>query len=339
MKLKKIAACVLAAVLACFTLAGCKGSIDANATGATLNGEEISLGFMNFMAKYQQAAYDMSYVMFFGPDYWSQEVSEGETMEESAKAGIVESIELLYLLEDHMADYGIEITQEETDAMKEAAEQFLSGNSKKAIKQMGATQEYVEEMLRLYTIQQKMRTAIQEEADVEVTEEEAAQRTFSYFRVSAVGTEDDEGNTVDYTEEEKTELDKQMKDQAAAAKKDFQGTADEHEYTVSTYSYGSDETSMDEKVIKAADALKEGEISDLITTDDYYYVIRLDSELDEEKTAEKKESLINQKKDDYYTEVCDGYKEKATFEVHEGNWAKVKFDRLFGTPAQEETKE
>ena len=93
---------------------------------------------------------------------------------------------------------------------------------------------------------------------------------------------------------------------------------------------------MDENVIKAADGLKEGEISDLITTDEYYYVIRLDSEFDEEKTAAKKESLINQKKSDYYTEVCDGYKEKATFEIHEGNWAKVKFDRLFGAPAQEE---
>lgn len=338
MKLKRFAACVLAAALTCLTLTGC-GSIDANATGATLNGEEISLGFMNFMAKYQQAAYDLSYVMFFGTDYWSQEVSEGETMEESAKSGIAESVELLYLLEDHMADYGVEITKEETDAMKKAAEQFLSGNSQKAIKQMGATQEYIEQMLRLYTIQQKMRTAIQEEADVEVTEEEAAQRTFSYFRVSATGTEDDEGNTVDYTEEEKTALADRMKETAEAAKKDFQGTADENDYTVSSYSYGSDETSMDEKVIKAADALKEGEISDLITTDEYYYVIRLDSEFDEEKTAAKKESLINQKKSDYFTEVCDGYKEEADFEIHEENWAKVKFDRLFGAPAQERAEE
>ena len=66
-------------------------------------------------------------------------------------------------------------------------------------------------------------------------------------------------------------------------------------------------------------------------------MIRLDSELDEEKTAEKKESLTEQKKTEYYNGICDGYKEAATYEINESNWAKVKFDKLFGAPAQEET--
>lgn len=340
MRLKRVTTWVLAAATACSAaLVGCGSSINADATGATLNGEEISLGFMNFMAKFQQASYDPTYVMYFGTDYWGQEVSEGKTMEDSAKEGVVDTIETLYLLEDHMADYGVTVSEEELTAMEEATKQFLSDNSQKAIKQMGATEEYVKEMLRLHTIQQKMQEVIYEEADTTVTDEEAAQRTFSYFRVSATGTTDENGDSVDYTEEEKTALAGSMKEAAQAAKADFEGTAEKNEYTVSTYSYGVDESYMDEAVVKAADALKEGEVSDLITTEDYYYVIRLDSEFDEEKTEAKKESLANQKKADHYTQVCDGYKEEAAFEINEGNWAKVKFDRLFGAAAQEETEQ
>lgn len=336
MNVKKLTTCLAAAAVACsVALTGCGSTIDADAVGATLNGKDISLGFMNFVAKFQQASYDPMYVGYFGADYWSQEVSEGVTMEDSTKKSVADNIELLYLLEEHMADYGIEISEEETEAMKEAAEQFLADNSDKAIKQMGATQEYAQELLRLYTIQQKMRTAIKDEAQVEVTEEEAAQRTFSYFRVSATSKTDSEGKSVDYTEEEKTALAAAMKEAAAAAREDFEGTAEKNDYTVSTYSYGEGETSMDEAVIKAADELKEGEVSDLITTDSYYYVIRLDSELDEEKTAAKKESLIEQKKTEYFNEICDGYKEEASYEVNESNWAKVKFDKLFGAAATE----
>ena len=142
MRFKRVTTWVLAAAMACSAvLTGCGSSINANATGATLNGEEISLGFMNFMAKFQQASYDPTYVMYFGTDYWKQEISEGTTMEDSTKEGVVDMVETLYLLEDHMADYGVEISQEELAAIEEAAKQFLSDNSKKAVKQMGATEE------------------------------------------------------------------------------------------------------------------------------------------------------------------------------------------------------
>lgn len=350
MKVKRLTTCLLAGAMALsVALTGC-GKIDADAVGATLDGKEISLGFMNFMARYQQMSYDSYLLSYYGTEMWSQTVTEEEkdddgnvtkpaqTMEENVKESVAENIELMYLLEAHMADYNVEITDEETAAIEEAAKKFMSDNSKKAIKQLGATEEYVKEMLRLTTIQQKMYDAILEASTVTVTDEEAAQRTYSYIQVSTTSTTDSDGNSVDLTDEEKEQLASDMEEYAAAAKEDFEGAAKEKGYTVSTQSYGSDNT-LDEKLVAAADALKEGEISDLITTDSNYYVIRLDKEYDEEATAEKKESLLTTKKQEEYDSICEGYMEDAKFELNEEEWAKVKFNRLFSIASDEETTE
>lgn len=341
MKGKRLLPLLLAAALGASVLTGCGNSIDADATGATLDGQEISLGFMNFMAKYQQAVYDGQFSGTFGTDMWSQDLyGDGTDMETSVKKSVTESIEEFYLLEKHMEDYKVEITDEELSAMDEAASKFMEDNSKKAIKQIGATEEYVKEMLRLNTIQAKMRKAMDAEVDTEVSDEEAAQKTISYVKVDSASTTDEEGNTVEYTDEEKEALKVEVDAFAAGAKSDLDKAAEDAGYTVSTYSYGDNDESysLDDAVIEAANKLKDGEISEVITTDDAFYVVRMDSTFDEEKTESKKESIVEQRKDDHYTEVCDGYKEDAKYEVNEDEWAKVKFDKLF-TFKQEETTE
>lgn len=337
MKAKKLLSLLLAAAMGASVLTGCN-EIKADAVGATLNGEEISLGFMNFMAKFQQAVYDGYLGSMYGTsDYWSQDLSgNGSDMETTVKDQVAENVELLYLLEDHMEDYGIELTEDELSAIDEAADKFMSDNSKAAIEQIGATKEYVKEMLRLDTIQTKMNNAIGAEIDTEVSDEEAAQKTFSYVRVSKTSTTDADGNTVEYTDEQKEELKNTVSEYAKKAQEDFDGAAQEAGYTVSTYSYGSDESSFAEDVIAAADKMQNGDISDVLEDDNYYYIIRMDSTFDEQATASKKEEIVSQRKTDHYKEVCDGYKEDAKYEVNESEWKKVKFDDLF-TIKQETT--
>ncbi len=340
MKVRKLLPLLMAAVLGVSALTGCGNSIDANKVGATLDGQEISLGFMNFMARYQQAIYDGQFSSMFGgqTDTWSQELFEqGTDAETSVKKNVADSIEEFYLLEKHMADYKVEVTDEELTAMDEAADKFMEDNSKKALKQLGATKEYVKEMLRLSTIQAKMRTAIHAEVDTEVSDEEAAQKTISYVQVACKSTTDEEGKTVDYTEEEKENIKKQVEDFRKSAKDDFKAAAESAGYTVSEASFGDKDESytLDDAVIEAAKKLSEGKISKVITTDDNYYVVRMDSTFDKEATETKKKSIVTTRKNEHYTEVCDGYKENVKFELNEEEWAKVKFDELFSIKATE----
>ena len=341
MRFKKFTALALAVVTAAsVAMTGCGSRIDEDAVVATLGDKEISLGLANFMAQYTAVSYDSYINMGYAKEnMWSQDLSgNGKTMQDNVKGGILTQIQTNYLLEDHMKDYGVEITDEELSDIDTAAQQFMDDNSKEAIRTMGAKKEYVAEMLRLNLIQKKMYNAIIATADTEVSDEEAAQRTFSYIKVSTEAHYDDSKNYVEYTDDEKAELEKTAEKIAEEAKTDFDGAATDNGYTVSTYSYGSDEIgedgtatgSMDASVITAADALKEGEVSSMISVDGKgYYVIRLDSEFDRDATDKEKETIVSQRQSDKYTEVCDSYKEEKEWTVNDDVWAAVNFDKLY----------
>ena len=340
MRARRLLPLLMAAALGVSALSGCGNSIDADKTGATLDGQEISLGFMNFMARYQQAIYDGNFASMFGQDQniWEQNFFEEDVdSETSVKKSVADSIEEYYLLEKHMSDYKVEITDEELSAMDAAAEKFMEDNTKSAINQLGATKDYVKEMLRLTTIQSKMRNAIHAEVDTEVSDEEAAQKKISYVQAAINSTTDEEGNKVDYTDEEKAEIKQKIETFQKSAKDDFEGAAEEAGYTASTATFGDNDESytLDDSVIEAAKKLKEGQISKVISTDDNYYGGRLDSTFDEEATENKKKSIVTDRKNDHYTEVCDKYKEGVKYEINEEEWAKVKFDEMFSIKTTE----
>lgn len=336
MKIKRLTALLLTGVLAgSFTLGGCGSKeVDPETVVATLNGKEIKLGLANFMAQYQAVTYDAYYSSYMGANMWSQDYSgDGKTMEDMVKDQVMESIETDYLLEDHMADYNVEITDEELSAMKDAAAQFMEANKQPAIERMTATEDIVTEMLRLNTIQQKMHEAIIAEVDTEVSDEEAAQRTFSYYKVtlpdeSAESTEDagTEAAVEPSSEEQAAELKTYAGQVAEAAAADFDNAGVSFGLTASTYSYGTDEDSFDKNVIAEADALSEGQVSGAIEGEDgQYYVIRLDKEFDEDATANKKQEIVSKRQSDHYTEVCDGYKKDAEWKVKDKVWKNVTF--------------
>lgn len=348
MKLKKIAAMLLAAaMLTSFTVTGCGSSkVNAQAVAATLDGKEISMGVANFMAQYQAAQTDLYFLSYYGEDMWNSDSGDGTTMTDSVKDSVMENIRECYLMDAHAADYQIELTEEEKTAITQAASKFLADNSAEAVNKMGATQEIVEEMLRLNKIQSKMRAAIQEEIDTNVSDEECAQKTFSYVRFDKTTASD---TATDDTTADSAEAGKDNKETAEQflenAGDDMEQAAKDKEYTIQTCSYGAGDlneddntTSMDIEVLKAADKLKEGKLSDtVIETNNGYYVIRMDSTDDKEAAKTKKESILTQRRNDKYSETVESYKESSDWKINENEWKKVNFDELYTAKAEETT--
>ncbi len=352
MKFRKSTAVLLAgAAAASLTLGGCGSSLDQDAVGATFGDQEISLGYLNFYAHYTQSSYDSFFASYYGDDYWTNESyadEDGDTMEDEVKGYILEEIELTLLMETHMDDYGVEITDEDLEAIQTAAEEFMSENSSKAIKAMGATQEIVEDYLYYQTISARVGDAISEEAEAQAAEqlsiEDYARRTFSYIEIDMSDYTDDDGETVSYTDEEKAAFEESAAAFAASLQEgeDMDTLADTYGYTVSAYSYGEDEESEEDggfsdAVIEAADTLSAGQVSGVIEGTDALYVIRLDSEDDADAAQTALETAISELADELYTEVTDGYLEESDFEVDEEQWAKVTFTSLFTLETEEDT--
>ena len=340
MRVKRLAALLISGVMAVSVLAGC-GGVNKEATVATLDGEAVSLGVANFAARLQQASYDDFYVAYFGEEVWTSDMSgDGTTMQDNLKEGVMTAMQTMYTLQKHMGDYGVEITDEEKSSIADAASQFIASNEKDALEALGATQEIVEEYLTLVTIQTKMRAAIILDADTDVSDEEAKTGAYSYVRVSKTTYMDEEGNSVEYTEEQLNELSETLADMAAEAKTDTLETAAEScGYTVSTGTFTQDSETLDAAVLDALKGLEEGEVSDVIDTDANYYVLRLDLETDPDATEQNRQTIITQRQDDYYNDILSAWEEEHEWVVDEKVWSSVTFDNLFTTvPPSTETE-
>lgn len=348
MRLKKLSILALSSVvLTGAMLTGC-GSINPDKTVATVNGTEISLGLANYMAQYTAVDYDTYYMSYFGQDMWTKQSGDNaETMTDRVKANTLQSLEEYYLLEEHMDDYGVSLTEDEMTQIENAAADFMSANTEEALEAMGATEEYVKEQLRLATLQQKMYDAIVADADTNVSDEECAQKTFSYVRVSKTpSTDDTESKTDEEAAAEAKDKAQQILDEALSGSTEdpLQTAAEAHDASKATCSYGSKDlqseddnsTYLDMAVLEAADKLGEGEYNQtLIDTDKYYYVIRMDSLDDKDAAERERQSIISDRKQALYDETLNGYKDAAQWSVDEKAWEPVNFDTIYSKALQQ----
>ena len=203
---KKAAACVLTAALALSAMTGCakkveeeKEAFDTSKAVITMGDRTVSAGTVNLMLRYNQTINE-SYIGSFYRAYYGDWLNlamfgNGETGGDMLRSQTVTMVEHMLLDEAHMADYGVELTEDDKKAIKEAAAAFIEGNDPEILEKMSATQESVEEMLTLYTIQSKVEAKVKEGADPEVSDEEAAQRTVSYVVFTASTEAETEAET------------------------------------------------------------------------------------------------------------------------------------------------
>lgn len=302
-------------------------ALDGSQTVATVGEKEMTLGEANFFLRYQQVQTEYYYEAMLGEGIYDMDLyGDGTTYGESLKSNIMSQMQQYYILEEKAADYGVALTEEETAEITEAATAFLEANDADTQEQMTADQETVERVLTLMTIGSKAMAAIYEEADVTVTDEEAAQRGFSYITVSKGS--DDEALTEEQIQE--------YKDKLAAVAESVNGgstmddAATEQELTVSSGNYGVDYTGYyDEALIAALDALKEGEVSEVIETEDSLYLAQVTTDFDEEATESRKASLISSGQAEYYNNLMETWKEEYPLSVEESVWKQVVFDRSY----------
>lgn len=334
---KKIVLFMMAGMLAVSSLTGCS-SFQADDVVATVGKQEITAEVANFYARYVQAQYETYYSAYLGDDMWNSEASEGKTYEESVKESVLETLEDMILLEQHMDEYEVALSDEEKQAVKDAAKEFGEVNPLEDKEKVSGSEKAVKRVMTLMAIQMKMQDAIEAGADMEVSDEEAAQKSMQYVSFPYTST-DDGGQSVDMTDEEKEETKEKAEAFAEAAKKekDFEAYAKDQDLEAEIATFDAESTSPSEDLIKAADGLEEGEVTDLIETESGCYVAKVTSLLDREATDAKKESIVNERKQKLYTETCEKWRKDAKIKVNDEIWEKISFKDVKVTIKQEET--
>ena len=410
---KRILAAGMCASMAMGLLTGCSSSNDE--VVAKMGDTKLTLGEANFMLRYSQAQTQSYLGAMFGEgtNVFQQDLTgSGQAYGETVKESVLNDLKDMTILEQHMSDYNVELTDEDKAAIEEAAKQFIADNSKDVLKEMSATEETVSRILTLYTIQSKMETAIEADVDTEVSDEEAAQKTiqYAYFTIPETESETEdtteaasegesettteaasetetgteavseteteteaasESDTVAETEteatseteavseaasEETSEDTTESETEESAEKKEtretVQGIIDavqggetledavkavDESKSLTSYSYGADEETLNENLKNAADTLSDGEIaSEPVEGENGFYVVQMVSTFDRDATDQKKEEIIKDRKKELYDNKIAEW-DTESFDINEKVWDKVTFDDIF-TLKQEETE-
>jgi foldase protein PrsA len=328
---KRAVVAALAGVMAMGMLTGCgEKKLDGSKTVVTVNGTEAPMGVLSLLVRQSQAQTNALYAQLMGADYavWNTEAEEGKTYGEQLVENGLEQLELMYIMKEKAADYGVEVTEEDQKAIAEAAAAFMKANSPETIEKLAVTEDQVKTYLELRTYESRMYEPMVADVDTEVSDEEAQQSSFTYVSVSTADLSDEEKETK--KEDAQKILDAMKKDPEAdfneAAKAVDEGysavegtfatnppkeDAEEEEDAAYTGSYP-------EEVLEVLRTLKDGEVaSDVIDTDTGYYVVRLDAKVDEEATQEEKDSIIEERKGELYTDTSDTWREEAKITVDE----------------------
>ena len=338
---KKMCALVLAMAMVLTSLTGCGYKpVDGTQVVMTVNGTEVTAAVANFYARYTQAMYETYYGAYLGEEMWTTDAGEGVTYEQFVKDSVLESLKTMILSEQHMEELGVEMKGSDTAFVEKSVKAFEDANEKKDREKVSGDTETVSRVMTLQAITSKVQQTVAAGADTNVADEDAAQKKMNmvYFAYTNL---DDEGNEVEITADEKADYLAKAEDIAKRAKagEDFETLADEHETMMQEATFDAETTTYDAELIKAADALAEGEVTDVIETEAGCYVAQLVSLLDKDATDAKKDEIIAERKNELYYETVQKWIDEAEIEVNEDVWAQITFADLKVTMIIPETEE
>ena len=330
--LKRSVVFALALALAVGAFAGCKRTPSkitdyASTVVATYGDENIYLDEANFYARLQQYYSEAIYSSYYGEDFWSMDVS-GKTLEASTKENVMAAILQTRVLIEHAGEYNVSLTEEDKEKVKKTAAEFFSENEKSLKEAVNLTEERLYEILEKNALAMKVWAAVVADVDTNVPEEEARQVTVKYILIK------DKEDDVDYAKNTADSLVERMNsgesiDDIAAADDSF---------TVNTASYTrNDPNATGLAAVAAPMATDENKTGYIEGTG--AYAIHCVTDFDKDKTEQKKESVIEARKDDLFEKAYAGWKDSIKeFKVVDEVWDQIVFEGkpIFSTEAATE---
>lgn len=332
---KNMLAGAMAAVLAVSVLTGCSSSVKpadyATTVVATLGDEKIYLDEANMYLRSNQYYYEMMYTYMYGTsDIWDMEIATGVTMADSLRENTMATLRQTYILCSHAEELGVSLSDADMAKVEQAADESLEQSDATLLEAINMSRDRIIEVIAKNALANRVWEAVVAAADTNVSDEEARCVGASYVKVTEPAADDEEEET------KSAKVTAQEIYDAVRGGSTLSEAAEAAGLTATSASYFTGDT-FDEGTLGAkALSMEEGAVELFEIEDDGWYVMVLDSALDEDATASKKESIISERQTEVFNAKYAEWQEASpAFKVVDKVWESVPMDPVF--VAEEET--
>lgn len=321
----KVMAVVMTTALAAGSLAGCSGvSMDkySSTVAATYGDQDIYLDEANFFLRYQQWTQEAMYwdmiTAYTGyTDLWTYPSGDGEkTMGDALKERVMAQLLQTRILNEHASDYNVELTDADRDLVAEAVQAVRTNFADEFFQYTNPSDEDMTTWFEQNALASKVWQAVKDAAEVTVTDEECQEFTLSYVLVPYPSEDSDTDETTAADGEESTpalegeDLANEVLSRLQAGE-EFSAFEDELGVKSTTTSYLKNATDNTTDLFLRGVTMATGDVEMFESTDNGWYVVKCDSDLDEEATEKQRETATNDKKEEAFNEVYTAWAEAA----------------------------
>ena len=278
---------------------------------------EVMVYLVNLHDQYESA---------FGSGIWDTKVGDS-TLEESIRQTVLARLAKIKMMNLLAAKYDISLTREEEELAEAAAEEYFSGLTLPEIGAIGGIRkEDVARMYKEYALSEKVYEQLTADVNTEVSDDEA--RIIAVEQIGLLTyTEDGEGV--------RTEKDTASKQRALEKAERIKKRLDEgEEFSTLCVLYNeapSDSAGIaagqgSEAAAQACTNLAEGEISDIVETEDGYFIYRCVNTFDREQTTGRKDEIVRERKKAAFTAIYEAFAAEHSIYRNDGLWGSIGFE-------------
>lgn len=264
------------------------------------------------------------YESVYGTEIWNINLGD-MTLEQNVKDMALAQIAQIKTMNLMAEKYQVELTEEEKEQVEYIAKIYYASLNETEIEAMGITQDTINGLYEEYALARKVYQYIIKDINPEISDDEARTIKVQQILLKTYAT-DGTGRKVGYTEKAREDTYQTACEvwEMAMAGDDFDELIRHYnEGEKSTYSFGKGETDPDFE--KAAFNLGTGEISDIVETEEGYYIIKCISTFDKEETDSNKIKIVEQRKEEVFGQEYDAFVETLTRKLNEELWESVSF--------------
>lgn len=265
------------------------------------------------------------YADTYGQEMWHYDFG-GVSLEEHVKDVVLSKMAQIKIMNLMAEEREIVLNDQEEARVLEAAAHYYDSLEKELREKEGITQKVAENVYREYALANKVYQTITESADMEISDDEARTVTAQVIFFKNWKLKNNEKTALSEAETQQILANaKEILDRIAQGE-DFETLAaqcSDDKQIVKSYARGMANADFEELLF----SMDEGDVSDMIETDEGYYIVKCISTMDYEATQANKLVLAEQRKKEAFSEAYTEIATNTHSQFRDKQWEKLTLDK------------